>query len=193
MTSNLVELPSHDVELFRPTDSSSEEWRQQGLKLFYHGQFAQALYAFKRAHAVEETANTQAYILRDEAREAQSSSARDPVALHLRAAHAFIQRAGVPFNAGSRLQYLWIAGNCLVDGHDFSQAANVYLQAEAYDDAAQQYLRSGNVDAAVSVMREATTLQEDVRQLIIEQACKAYLAKKVRLLTLTFINTQNFI
>jgi hypothetical protein len=162
------------MKLAKGADSNQQNWKMRARILFDNEQFDEALWAYRKAGCIDEVLVVEAYILKEQA---DAADALNAPTLYRRAGNAFLDLAvkGRPMRA----EYLPLAARCLALAGQKRRAADVYLQACQYSDAALHYLEAPAVELALAVMR-AHPVVKSVAKRIREAAVEMYLERKVR-------------
>lgn len=162
------------MKLAKGADSNQQNWKMRARILFDNEQFDEALWAYRKAGCIDEVLVVEAYILKEQA---DAADALNAPTLYRRAGNAFLDLAGKA--RLTRAEYLPLAARCLALAGQKRRAADVYLQACQYSDAAMHYLEASAVELALTVTRSHPVI-ESVARPIKEAAIEMYLQRKVR-------------
>lgn len=137
--------------------STPAEWEAFGNDLFKHKRYPQAMHCFARASLPRMVAICEAFHLREVAR-AKVGVATQKVQqdAFLAAADAFVASGNdaPPQNLKERFQYYRNAADCYVRAGDDRRAAEAYLDAQEYDQAARRFRKVGLFDKTLEVLDE---------------------------------------
>lgn len=137
--------------------STPEEWASFGRSLFSHKRYSQAIHCFERANLHREVKVCEAYQLREVAR---SGVGVAPLSNQKRAfsvaADAFTD-CGATATGSQKLQYYRNSADCYVRAGDDFKAAEAYLNAQEFEQAAKRYRKAGRFDKTLHVLDDHRT------------------------------------
>jgi tetratricopeptide (TPR) repeat protein len=162
--------------------STPEEWAVQGRALFRSKRYSQAVHSFERALLPREAAIAQAYYLREKARVLASGTRQknaERAVAYDAAADAFVQCAKDAEKDAKA--YYRAAGECYAQGGNDKRAAETYLAAEKFTEAAQYFRKGGFFDEAVEVVQQhRPSIDDHFAETLIDVARVIYLRDQVR-------------
>ncbi|KAG2096334.1 uncharacterized protein F5147DRAFT_839983 [Suillus discolor] len=137
--------------------STPEEWASFGRSLFSHKRYSQAIHCFERANLRREVKVCEAYQLREVARSSVGVALlSDQKRAFNVAADAFTDCAETaPGN--QKLQYYRNSADCYVRAGDDLKAAEAYLSAQEFEQAAKRYRKVGRFDKTLHVLNDHGT------------------------------------
>jgi tetratricopeptide (TPR) repeat protein len=132
--------------------STPEEWASFGRSLFSHKRYSQAIHCFERANLHREVKVCEAYRLREVARSSVGVAllSNQKRAFNV-AADAFTD-CGEAATGNQKLQYYRNSADCYVRAGDDFKAAEAYLNAQEFEQAAKRYRKAGRFDKTLHVL-----------------------------------------
>ncbi|KAG1854678.1 hypothetical protein C8R48DRAFT_721046 [Suillus tomentosus] len=134
--------------------STPEEWASFGRSLFSHKRYSQAIHCFERANLHREVKVCEAYQLREAARSSVGVAllSNQKRAFNV-AADAFTD-CGATATGNQKLQYYRNSADCYVRAGDDLKAAEAYLSAREFEQAAKRYSKVGRFDKTLHVLND---------------------------------------
>ncbi|KAG2085197.1 uncharacterized protein F5147DRAFT_794237 [Suillus discolor] len=134
--------------------STPEEWASFGRSLFSHKRYSQAIHCFERANLRREVKVCEAYQLREAARSSVGVAllSNQKRAFNM-AADAFTH-CGATATGNLKLQYYRNSADCYVRAGDDLKAAEAYLSAQEFEQAAKRYRKAGRFDKTLHVLND---------------------------------------
>ncbi|KAG2048322.1 hypothetical protein BDR06DRAFT_962830, partial [Suillus hirtellus] len=137
--------------------STPEEWASFGRSLFSHKRYSQAIHCFERANLRHEVKVCEAYQLREVARSSVGVALlSDQKRAFNVAADAFTNCAATA-TGNQKLQYYRNSADCYVRAGDDLKAAEAYLSAQEFEQAAKRYRKAGRFDKTLHVLNDHGT------------------------------------
>jgi hypothetical protein len=164
----------------RGDESSTRDWEALARTLCERNQFDDAAWAFDKADQPHEAADARAYALEQEALKTFGNNLPNAVQLLETAGDSLVQRAYVARRRVPQL-ILWDHGAaCYQHCGRHTLAAETYLLAENYGDAARQFLAGRNYPRSLEIIRNSRSITQSLLYEVM-QACRMhYVSGKVR-------------
>ncbi|KAG2131228.1 P-loop containing nucleoside triphosphate hydrolase protein [Suillus bovinus] len=132
--------------------STPEEWASFGRSLFSHKSYSQAIHCFKRANLRHEVKVCEAYQLREVARSSVGVALPSDQKRAFNVAANVFDDCGATATGDQKLQYYRSSADCYVRAGDDLKAAEAYLNAQEFEQAAKRYRKVGQFDKILQVL-----------------------------------------
>ncbi|KAG6330340.1 hypothetical protein ID866_8749 [Astraeus odoratus] len=154
-TRSLVQghTPNTNVPSFANPAFKDDEWAETGHYMFRHKRYPQAMHCFAQAKMQREVKIAEAHHFRDFAWATIGTTLpSQQQKAFSEAADAFVQCAGEA-RGKEKLQYYYNAAECYVRAAENCKAADAYVCAEEYEEAAKHYRKAGIFDKTVDIIQ----------------------------------------
>ncbi|KAG2132369.1 hypothetical protein DEU56DRAFT_859536 [Suillus clintonianus] len=132
--------------------STPEEWATFGRSLFSHKRYSQAIHCFERANLPREVKVCEAYQLREVARSSVGVALLSDQKRAFNVAADAFTACGAAASVNQKLQYYRNSADCYVRGGEDLKAADAYLNAQEFEQAAKRYRKVGRFDKTLHVL-----------------------------------------
>ncbi|KAG1889225.1 hypothetical protein F4604DRAFT_1612723 [Suillus subluteus] len=145
--------------------STPEEWASFGRSLFSHKRYSQAIHCFERANLHREVKVCEAYQLREVARSSVGVAILSNQKRAFNAAADAFTDCGATAAGNQKLQYYRNSADCYVRAGDDLKAAEAYLNAQEYEQAAKRFRKAGRFDKTLHVLDDhGTNIPEETTE-----------------------------